>query len=386
MGVPAVREKRLRFAERRKALGLSQENLAEALEVETSTVARWERGETTPVPWHRPRLAKAFKVSVEEVAEMLNGNGAPAARHSIDPDDRPRDHVDEAAEELRGRLLNAAAVDERTVALLAAQADTIREVDRRLGARAAAQQMQGHLAALDLLRSFTVAAGQRELLADLYADAAALAGWQCLDLGDLRASWRHYEAARSAGREGRSPTALVHAMAEQAYVLAELDEMTSAVELAEYARSIAGTAVPPLLLSWLWAVQGELYAASGDAGACRRAFERAERFLPAEAHNPELPYIALNDVHLARWRGSAFARLGEAVAIEELRRALAGLDTSFSRARAGLHVDLAHALVAADRRTEAAEQLREARVLAIRVGSARQRRRIRRVEAILNGA
>ena len=39
--------KRRRLAQRRKALGLTQEGLAEQLGVERSTVVRWERGETS---------------------------------------------------------------------------------------------------------------------------------------------------------------------------------------------------------------------------------------------------------------------------------------------------------------------------------------------------
>lgn len=65
--------KRDRLAERRKAMGLSQERLAEAVGVDTSTVARWERGETEPQAVHRPRLAEALKVTVETVGELLTG-------------------------------------------------------------------------------------------------------------------------------------------------------------------------------------------------------------------------------------------------------------------------------------------------------------------------
>jgi transcriptional regulator with XRE-family HTH domain/tetratricopeptide (TPR) repeat protein len=70
-GIAGMGRKRRRMVDRRKTLGLSQEGLAEAMQVETSTVARWERGETTPQPWHRPRLADALKVTVEEVGELL---------------------------------------------------------------------------------------------------------------------------------------------------------------------------------------------------------------------------------------------------------------------------------------------------------------------------
>jgi transcriptional regulator with XRE-family HTH domain/tetratricopeptide (TPR) repeat protein len=63
--------KRYRLAERRKAVGLSQERLAEIVGVDRSTVVRWERADTRPQPWHRPRLARALKVSVEELATLL---------------------------------------------------------------------------------------------------------------------------------------------------------------------------------------------------------------------------------------------------------------------------------------------------------------------------
>lgn len=66
--------KRIRLARRRKTVGLSQEKLAELLRVDTSTVRRWEAGQTEPQPWMRPRLATALKVSVDALAGLL-GDG-----------------------------------------------------------------------------------------------------------------------------------------------------------------------------------------------------------------------------------------------------------------------------------------------------------------------
>src|SRR5438477_12970604 len=79
--------KRHRLAERRKAVGLSQERLAEIVGVDRSTVVRWERGDTEPQPWHRPRLARAIKVSVEELAELL------AEVHEVDSASERLDYV-----------------------------------------------------------------------------------------------------------------------------------------------------------------------------------------------------------------------------------------------------------------------------------------------------
>jgi tetratricopeptide (TPR) repeat protein/DNA-binding XRE family transcriptional regulator len=59
------------LVQRRKTVGFSQEALAGLLRVERSTVVRWERGETEPQPWLRPELARALRVSIEELDVLL---------------------------------------------------------------------------------------------------------------------------------------------------------------------------------------------------------------------------------------------------------------------------------------------------------------------------
>jgi tetratricopeptide (TPR) repeat protein/transcriptional regulator with XRE-family HTH domain len=66
---PAARRRGL--AKRRKALGLTQEQLAEQLGVERSTIVRWERGDNQPAPWQRPKLARALGVSADRIEELL---------------------------------------------------------------------------------------------------------------------------------------------------------------------------------------------------------------------------------------------------------------------------------------------------------------------------
>src|SRR5215469_1270903 len=62
--------RRQRLVQRRRALGLTQEALAELVAVGRSTVVRWEHGESEPQPSIRPRLAEALKVS-EDLLESL---------------------------------------------------------------------------------------------------------------------------------------------------------------------------------------------------------------------------------------------------------------------------------------------------------------------------
>lgn len=63
--------RRQRFVQRRKAVGFSQEGLAERLGVDRSTVVRWEAGDTEPQPWLRPKLARVLQVSVEQLDQLL---------------------------------------------------------------------------------------------------------------------------------------------------------------------------------------------------------------------------------------------------------------------------------------------------------------------------
>jgi tetratricopeptide (TPR) repeat protein/transcriptional regulator with XRE-family HTH domain len=75
--------RRERLAQRRKELGLTQEALADLLGVERSTVVRWERGETEPLPWIRPKLGKAMQVTADRLDELLSTGARTAAGSAL---------------------------------------------------------------------------------------------------------------------------------------------------------------------------------------------------------------------------------------------------------------------------------------------------------------
>ncbi|APU21303.1 putative transcriptional regulator [Actinoalloteichus sp. GBA129-24] len=72
--------RRQAFSQRRKILGYSQESFAVRVGVEFSTVGRWERGELTPQPWRRPRIANALQVPLEELEQLLALEESPMTR------------------------------------------------------------------------------------------------------------------------------------------------------------------------------------------------------------------------------------------------------------------------------------------------------------------
>ena len=114
--------RRQRLVQRRKALGLTQEALAELVAVGRSTVVRWERGESEPLPSIRHKLAQALRVSTDQLERMLTadaqqGDGAvprqlPAA---------VADFTGRAAELRRlTQVLNAAAASRPGTVLISA--------------------------------------------------------------------------------------------------------------------------------------------------------------------------------------------------------------------------------------------------------------------------
>lgn len=85
--------RRHQLASARKTAGFSQERLAEAIGVERTTVMRWERGETCPQPWARPKLARALGISDAMLNELLYGaagsESTPSAVGSTADEEEP---------------------------------------------------------------------------------------------------------------------------------------------------------------------------------------------------------------------------------------------------------------------------------------------------------
>jgi transcriptional regulator with XRE-family HTH domain len=82
--------KRRRLAARRRALGFTQESLAERLGVHPTTVRRWESGGIGggPQPWVRRKLAEYLQVSAEELEQLLSdGHGVLPWTSGDDEDD-----------------------------------------------------------------------------------------------------------------------------------------------------------------------------------------------------------------------------------------------------------------------------------------------------------
>ena len=57
----------MKIKEKREQIGLRQEDVAQALDVDRSTVAKWETGEAMPRSDKLPELAKILGCSIDEL-------------------------------------------------------------------------------------------------------------------------------------------------------------------------------------------------------------------------------------------------------------------------------------------------------------------------------
>jgi transcriptional regulator with XRE-family HTH domain len=198
--------RRHRLAQRRKTVGFSQERLAEVVGVDRSTVVRWERAETEPQPWHRPRLAAALKLSVEELAALLADVGeAPS---------RPNERLDYV-------LRHPGHVDFVTIAYLREQVQCLDEqYDQVPSTMLLAETGQLHGQAMFLRGHATAGRVQRELAAAI-AESAILMGqlvWDASQRRDHAASNAYFDQAVSAARYTRDVVTEAHAVLRKSYV------------------------------------------------------------------------------------------------------------------------------------------------------------------------
>lgn len=324
-------------------------------------LSRWENGhEQVSLPEYRRLFRDVYGRTNEELGF-------------------PPDNGDDEASELLAQLTIARTVDAGTVELFRQQVEQARHVDRQFGGVTVLDQLRSNIHQIENLLGYSTLRGQREALAVVLTEASALAGWEALDRNAIRQAWDHHERAKTAAREANSPLLLAHATAQQAFILIDLGQLDQAVEQLAEARNIAHNGAPDLLNAWLAAAHGEGLAAAGRRDDALRAFDAAGGLLPNDPADPSLPFLFLAGAHLDRWRGHALSRLGEPDAVDQLSDALPRLPAEFTRARTGMHVDLAYAHAAADDRDAALAHARQAKRLATQIKSDRQLRRLDRL-------
>ncbi|MFB6551279.1 helix-turn-helix transcriptional regulator [Streptomyces sp. NPDC056405] len=293
------------LAGRRRTMGLTQEALAEHMQVDRSTIARWESGRTAPQPWMRPRLARLLRVNAEELNVLLTGR-PPSGTQGQDALDHALSHPERidlpAVATLRTRFDDCAARYDRvpSAGLIAEAAAQLNRIDQFASGTA-----RGRV--------------QRELHA-LHADACTLMGqlvWDASQRRDHTTAKSYYERSALLARYLRDTTLEAHALLRTCYVaLYGAHDAQSGLALAQRAADIAARTSPALSgLALLHAA--EAHAMLRSARDCERVLASAER---------QLDHVDLGDAaadlvspaQFGRLAGSCYLSLGDNQRAERL--------------------------------------------------------------------
>ncbi|MFH9074346.1 helix-turn-helix transcriptional regulator [Streptomyces alboflavus] len=352
------------LAERRKALGYSQEELAELLGVDRTTVGRWEGGKISPQPHQRRSLAAAVEVSLTELDTFL---APPRAMDQEAAKAQSSDHTGagDPDEMIRREFLRILSVSGVLTGLPLDEAEALADGVRR-GAPADFARMNGHLwqvyqlarskgAVYPIVRDQLTALnealaagtqGNSRPLLNAAADLFQLAGEVSFDANRCTDAAAAYSLAASVGKDARAYDLWACALVRHAYVdMSEL-RYQEAAHILKAAERVAERGDSGLATRyWVASVQAEAHAGVGDLAACERALDQAEKVQDLTAGCANGGWLRFDGNRLIEERGARYVQLGRLDSAEAtLKRALTqtALATGLSyRRRGAVLTDLA---------------------------------------------
>ncbi|MBB6421954.1 helix-turn-helix transcriptional regulator [Streptomyces sp. AK010] len=316
------------LAERRRALGYSQEGLAHALGVDRRTVGRWETRETTPQPPLRPRLAELLHLDLDELDALV---GQPQAARPESTGSPSRDHhgSGDLDDMIRRQFLRAIAVTSALVALPDDESESLTEAAQR-GTSGDFLRMNGHLwqvyqlarakgSVYPIVRDQLTALNdtldgqpqvETQALCSAAGDLFQLAGELAFDGNRYTDAAASYTLAASASKEAKSYDLWACSLVRHAYVDLYEQRFADAAGTLSAAERVARRGDSSLSTRyWIASVQAEAYAGLGDLPACERALDEAEKVtdMTGPIHNDG--WLRFDGSRLAEERGARYLQL-----------------------------------------------------------------------------
>lgn len=148
-------------------------------------------------------------------------------------------------------------------------------------------------------------------LAQVTADTGILLAWLCFDLDWLDQATMLYRQTFDLARELDDVNLAAFLAGRMSRTLSESGQQRDALEFAEAAHRIAGTAAAPGLRSWLGVTRAYVHACLGEERSCREALDSASMLITRdrEAMPPYLGFYG--EPYLDKWRGHALLALAE---------------------------------------------------------------------------
>ncbi|MFJ8443804.1 helix-turn-helix transcriptional regulator [Kitasatospora griseola] len=340
--------RRKRFAQRRKALGYSQETFANELGVAVSTVTRWEAGATDPQGYLRPKMARVLKVTPEGLGNLLAPEATVPDRPLVfaaaplgDTDDMKRRDVLSLLA-VTGALIALPGPDNSVspAGVAASLAETGSELNAHLwkvfglsdSKQAVYPLVRHQLGLLAKGLSESQPDGTRQQLCALVGDLYQLAGEIFFDANRYTDAAHCYTLAASASREARAFDLWACALTRHAFIELYERRFAVAAPILSAASQVAGRGDSQLSTRyWVAAVQAEAHAGLGDLDATRRSLDEAEKVhtLTGELHNGG--WLRFDGSRLAEERGTCYLALGRPDLAEDALKAALSQQLSLRR-------------------------------------------------------
>ncbi|WNV86946.1 helix-turn-helix domain-containing protein [Umezawaea sp. Da 62-37] len=346
--------RRTALARARKAVGLTQEALAEAARVERSTVVRWEAGTSEPLPFQRPKLARLLKIGLTELDALLS----PVRATGIQPWPAPAGSDDDEQDALElARRVNASDVGRETLERLEAVVDELAIAYPGTPPVDLLERVRRHLRYVNRLLDARKTLGEHRRLLVVGGWLSLLGATVHIDLDQPEAAIARLRTAASLATH--TEHAEIHAWTfetEAWRVLTEGDHVR-ALELSHRAMALAPTGSSVEIQAT--AQSGRAHARLGQVKETHAALNEVQR-LASPLQRPDKPEhhyrydpdkaVAYTATTLA-WIGDPAA---EGFAREIIRRLNAGDDpTGWPRRVASANIDMSLALLVTDRLDEA---------------------------------
>lgn len=368
-------QRRTAFAKRRKALGFTQESLAAALKIDTSTVQGWEAGRHPPQPYIRPHIATQLRITEDELELLLDDQSPARAESAGTPD--PFNEFEVLRSKLAARfhrfqdgygqsipepesylslpdgtpipvLIDHASHE--IDALLLSPLGSWADLDNQLGPAPLRALAAQHFTLIESYLDGSRSADFRRV-AYIAGRHAEFSGWLAQDSGDYTAAMRWTDAALESAR-------LIGDLEFEAYVLMRKSNIASdqhsgtlAVALAD-ASWHAARAMPGPLQALALRQRAHALAVTHDAPAALRALDDAHQQIAATTGEPSSLTAYCTPAYLHMESAACLVGLGQAAdAIPILE---AGLGSWTPRYRRDLGLCLARLALAYAHTREAA--------------------------------
>ncbi|MGY0488294.1 helix-turn-helix transcriptional regulator [Streptomyces sp. WG-D5] len=309
--------------ERRKAVGYSQEGLAEELGVDRKTISRWDTGCSAPQPVQRPRLAAALEVDLDQLDVLIAESRAKASREpASEPPPRGIPAAGVTDDMIRREFLRLVAITgafaiDGSTADAAGEAETPHAMNSHLwqvyqlarSKKAVYPLVHDQLQVLS--ESLARPGAHQRSLFTAAGDLFQLSGELAFDRNNYTDAAAAYTLAASVSKEAKAWDLWACSLVRHAYVDVYAGNYQQAVATLSAAERIAGRGDHQMSTRyWVASVQAEAYAGLGKShfDDCERALETAERVADGALGNGG--WLRFDGSRLAEERGARYVQLG----------------------------------------------------------------------------